>query len=145
MKFFLKFCLLFWTMMFVTALALPTMYTLSNVVDVLNLRSFDAYEYFDVYDYATPKNHKINVVFITEHGNYSWALVTQNGTTYDVMGKVDEANVTIICDYYLAKKIMNSPNPIVDIIDALNKGQIIVINPGNKAEEYFMNCLNISR
>jgi hypothetical protein len=122
-------------MMFVTALALPTMYTLSNVVNVLNLESFD------VYNYATPRNHKINVIFITEHGNYSWALVTQNGTTYDMIGEVDEANMTIICDYYLAKKIMNSPHPIVDIIDALNKGQIIVINPGNEAEEYFMKCL----
>jgi hypothetical protein len=85
-------------MMFITALALPTMYTLNNVVNVLNLKSFD------VYDYATPRNHKINVIFITEHGNYSWALVPQNGTTYDILGEVDEANMTIICDYYLAKK-----------------------------------------
>ena len=72
-------------------------------------------------------------------------LVTENGTTYGVMGDVaEDANMTIICDYYLAKKIMNSSHPIADIIDALKSGKIIKLNPGNEIERCFMKCLNLS-
>jgi len=130
------FCLL--VLMFVTTLALPIVHTF-NLAKVMDSDDFGLYEY------TIPKNHKINVIFITEHGNNSWTLVTENGTTYGVIGDVaEDANMTIICDYHLAKKIMNSSHPIADIIDALKSGKIIKLNPGNEIERCFMKCLNLS-
>ena len=90
-----------------------------------------------------PKNYKISIIFITENGNYTWSLITQNGKTYQTFNDINNANITIICNSFLARRIINSSHPIADINNALYKGQIIRINPGNDVEKHFAKYLNI--
>ena len=80
-------------------------------------------------------NERLNVVFLTEHGNYTWGLEVKNGTAKGAVGGVKDPTIVIKCDYDLAMDIMNSEQPILRIIDELMKGNIIEIRPDDELEK----------
>ena len=132
MRLFLKFCLTLWTLMVLTAMALPIMESAKSISTIsdLSMKSL----------VTGHRGEKINVVFVTENGNYTWGLVA-NGNETHCVSSVDNPNMTIICVYNLAKRIVNSPQPMEEIIDALRSGKIIVLNPDNDLEKYFSKSL----
>ena len=141
MKLFFRFCMLIWSTMVLIALLSPTMY----LIPYLSAYGQNTYETsqpvrldgnYDTSEFF--KNERINVLFITENGNYSWGLAVENGTVVDSIGGVDDPTVVIKCDYYLARDIMNSKQPIARIIDELAKGNIIEVHPDNPLEKAFL-------
>ncbi len=108
----------------------------------VSLSSDQRSTYQDYRDYQDLKeffdNERLNVVFLTEHGNYTWGLEVKNGTAKGTVGGVEDPTIVIKCDYYLAMEIMNSEQPILRIIDELMKGNIIEIRPDDKLEKELM-------
>ena len=87
------------------------------------------------------KNKDINVNFITDNGNYSWGLKVRNGTATGVIGGLKNPDVIVKSDYNVAKKVMKSDQPIIQIIDELLKGNIIEFRPNSKFEKNLLDSV----
>ncbi len=75
--------------------------------------------------YPTTDNERINIVFKTEYGKRVVGIVMNNGTSKFVM------NGTDVINSFMAKEIVNSDNKISKIVDAILKGDVIVVNSNN--------------
>ncbi len=81
--------------------------------------------------YPTTDNERINIVFKTEYGKRVVGIVMDNGTSKFVMNGTENPTVIIKCNSSMAKEIVNSDNKISKIVDAILKGDVIVVNSNN--------------
>ncbi len=121
----------------VAAIAMPQMSFLFPSYNIEQPHSSNI-GYYDAFK-KVERDQTINVIFKTQHGNYTWGLKSKNGVATDKMGGYSDANLIIKCNYTLSKSIMESKDPIPRIIQELLKGNIIVYKPRNPFERNLLN------
>ncbi len=92
------------------------------------------------------KDERIQIVYETKNGEKAFGFIVKNGVVTETkIGKIKNPTIIIHCDSEEAKKIMNSKNQILTLIDEIIDSKIIEVKKSSPMFSIMLKILELMK
>ncbi len=140
MRLFIKFVIAILTLMIAIS-AYPIFASITNPSSITNI----IYNPDKVVS-SFMKDERIQIVYETENGKKAFGFIVKNGVVTETkIGEIKNPTIIIYCNSEEAKKIMNSKNQILTLIDEIVGGRIIEVKKSSPMFSIMLKVLELMK